>query len=321
MKKFLICFVLFLASFDAQAQEPSYAPWVRRGDGIMTGTLKFASYASGSEPVSCSSANAGKTVYNTSTSKLRFCNGSAWTDVVSGSVSFSFADLTSGTNSAAAMIVGTGGSLTVSGSGTINATTLLGSTWASPGAIGTGTPDGATFTTVTAGGTRAQVWAGDSSYGAWHHSSLTGSTDYALVQNGSGATILNAASGQSLLFRIANSTQLTLTSTSLTFSSAKTLKFSTASGITASTTQTQGQGGLANDVNQVSTVANTNDVVTLPVASTGRTCVVINDGAQTLQVYPASGDNLGAGLNTSTTIAAGAAKRFVSWDNDNWKQI
>jgi hypothetical protein len=59
-----------------------------------------------------------------------------------------FSALTGGTNTGAAMVVGTGASLTVSGSGTINATTLGGATFAAPGAIGGTTPAAGTFTTL-----------------------------------------------------------------------------------------------------------------------------------------------------------------------------
>ena len=67
-------------------------------------------------------------------------------------------------------------------------------------------------------------------------------------------------------------------------------------GITASTTQTQGQQTLAADVNQVSTVANNDDVVTLPAAFPGEEITIINDGLNTLQIFPATGDDLGTGL-------------------------
>lgn len=66
--------------------------------------------------------------------------------------SVAFSAITGGTNTTAAMIVGTGGSLTVSGSGTINATTLNGATFSAPGAIGGGTPSTGAFTTISASG-------------------------------------------------------------------------------------------------------------------------------------------------------------------------
>lgn len=71
-------------------------------------------------------------------------------------------------------------------------------------------------------------------------------------------------------------------------------------GITASVTQTQGQGPLTSSVNYIETCATTNDTVTLPSARKGLMIVVANDGAQTAQVFPASGDS----IDTFATDAA-----------------
>lgn len=92
-------------------------------------------------------------------------------------------------------------------------------------------------------------------------------------------------------------------------------------GITASTTQTQGQQALTKDINEISTVANTNDTVTLPSAVAGKKCVVINNGANTLQIFPASGDNLGQGVDTATTLAAANTIIFVAYDGTNWEEV
>lgn len=91
-------------------------------------------------------------------------------------------------------------------------------------------------------------------------------------------------------------------------------------GLTASTTQTQ-VGGLAltKEVNEVSTVANANDTVTLVTAVAGRRITIFNNGANTLKIYPASGDNLGAGVDTSTTLAAGSNRTYVAYDATNWE--
>lgn len=94
---------------------------------------------------------------------------------------------------------------------------------------------------------------------------------------------------------------------------------STTAGITASTTQTQGQGALTSWLNEVATVANANDTVTLPAAVAGKEVVVCNNGANTLQIFPASGDNLGAGLNTATTLAAGSNVTYVAYDATTWE--
>jgi len=89
-------------------------------------------------------------------------------------------------------------------------------------------------------------------------------------------------------------------------------------GLTASTTQTQGNGALTAEINQVSTVANTNDAVTLPSAISGIKCVIINDGANTLQIFPASGDNLGAGVDIATTLEVNEVVEFVTYNATDW---
>ncbi len=82
---------------------------------------------------------------------------------------------------------------------------------------------------------------------------------------------------------------------------------SVTAGITASTTQSQGQGALVTEVNEISTVANDGDTVTLPSAIAGIMVLVINNGINTLQIFPASGDNLGAGANASEELEASEA--------------
>jgi len=91
-------------------------------------------------------------------------------------------------------------------------------------------------------------------------------------------------------------------------------------GLTASTTQSQGQGALTSSINEISTVANANDVVTLPSATPGSRVIIINNGANTLQIFPASGDDLGAGVDTSTTLASGNNLEFWSYDSTNWER-
>lgn len=66
----------------------------------------------------------------------------------SGSVSFS--NITDGTNATAVMTVGSGSSLTYSGTGLINASQLEGNTWAAPQSIGSTTPASGAFTGLTA---------------------------------------------------------------------------------------------------------------------------------------------------------------------------
>lgn len=97
------------------------------------------------------------------------------------------------------------------------------------------------------------------------------------------------------------------------------------SAVTAATTQTQGQGaisiaaGYTSAIYEVGTCANANDVVTLPADAVGLTVLIINNGAQTLQVFPASGDTIdGLAANASTTIAASSRKTFVCYEAGFW---
>lgn len=95
----------------------------------------------------------------------------------------------------------------------------------------------------------------------------------------------------------------------------------TQTGITASTTQTQGNGLIYGNVVEVSTVANSGDTVTLPAASAGRSIKILNNGANDLQVFPASGDNIdGIGANSSVFMEIGQAVTFVAYDTTNWRR-
>lgn len=100
-----------------------------------------------------------------------------------------------------------------------------------------------------------------------------------------------------------------------------TASTSVSATLTASVTQSQGNGALTSEINEISVCANTNDTVTLPTAIAGLSTLVINNGAQTLQIFPFSGDNLGLGVNTATTLAAGSNQRFTAYDATNWEQV
>lgn len=80
-----------------------------------------------------------------------FCEWSGTTLVpfTPGTPTTAFSALTSGTNTTAAMLVGSGASLGVTGSGTINATNLETKTWEVPGTIGSTTPNTGVFSTLT----------------------------------------------------------------------------------------------------------------------------------------------------------------------------
>ena len=74
-------------------------------------------------------------------------------------------------------------------------------------------------------------------------------------------------------------------------------------------------------INEISVVANANDTVTLPTAKAGLTAVIINNGANTLKIFPASGDNLGAGVDTATTLASGSNLIYKAYNVTNWESV
>lgn len=97
------------------------------------------------------------------------------------------------------------------------------------------------------------------------------------------------------------------------------------SGITASTTQTQGAAtALTSDVNEVSTCANAGDGVklrTILSSTLSNRQLVINNGAQSLNIYPASGQDLGQGTDTAVALPSGASALFESYSVTQWAQV
>ena len=94
-------------------------------------------------------------------------------------------------------------------------------------------------------------------------------------------------------------------------------------GITASTTQTQlGGAGIISSYAEVSTVANVNDSCLVAyVAAAGRKLLVINNGANAMQLFPTLFGNLGAGVDAAIIIAAGSFASFIAYDAINFYQV
>lgn len=92
-------------------------------------------------------------------------------------------------------------------------------------------------------------------------------------------------------------------------------------GITATNPGAQGDSPLTTEINEVSTVGTADDAVTLPAAVAGRKVIIINNGANQLEIWPASGDNAGGGVDTAVTLAAGSNVQYVAYDATNWESI
>ena len=93
--------------------------------------------------------------------------------------------------------------------------------------------------------------------------------------------------------------------------------------ITSGTTQTQaGATTLTSHFNRVTTNANANDGVKLPVALAGKEVIILNDTTPNdLQVWPATGDAIeGAAVDAVgvTKVAAGVATTYEAVDATTW---
>ena len=93
------------------------------------------------------------------------------------------------------------------------------------------------------------------------------------------------------------------------------------SGITAEPSGVQGDQPLTRAINEIDTIATALDSVTLPEATLGRRCTVINNGDYTLRIYPASGDNAGEGVDTAITLSTHTSTELVSYDATNWESF
>jgi len=86
-----------------------------------------------------------------------------------------------------------------------------------------------------------------------------------------------------------------------------------ASGLTAFAGGGQGSATvLTSEYNFISTVASAGDSVLLSPWQFYARMVVVNEGANALNIFPPSGGNLGAGVDTAVSLAAGATAEFVS---------
>jgi hypothetical protein len=94
-------------------------------------------------------------------------------------------------------------------------------------------------------------------------------------------------------------------------------------GLTADVGSAQGNGVITSTHNIYSTVATTGDAATLPSTfGIGTVIYVKNDGANSMDVFPASGDDAGAGTDTAVAVAAGDFAVFMGTVADTtWTKI
>jgi ABC-type amino acid transport system permease subunit len=97
---------------------------------------------------------------------------------------------------------------------------------------------------------------------------------------------------------------------------------SISAGVTANTNSTQGDNPITKMVTQISVSATAGDAVTLPTAKAGLVIIVLNDGAEAADVFPASGDNINeAGANAAYSLAVDKNAMFIAHDATHWSVI
>ena len=108
------------------------------------------------------------------------------------------------------------------------------------------------------------------------------------------------------------------TSPSLTTPSLAGETFSTTNNVTAGT-NAQGQGALTTDISVITTAAAAPSGVTLPTATTGRRIVIVNKGANAVNVYPATGATIDAlAVNTAISLPVNGLLEFNAASTTQW---
>ena len=95
-------------------------------------------------------------------------------------------------------------------------------------------------------------------------------------------------------------------------------------GLTAAAGSSQGDGVILASYNVYDTVGTAGDAATLPAVFQVGTLIYIKNGAaaNSMDVFPASGDNAGAGANTAVAVAAGNFAVFMGTTaNSTWEKI
>lgn len=207
------------------------------------------------------------------------------------------------------------------------------------GTVTTGTWS-ATTIAVNRGGTGqttytdGQLLIGNSTGNTLTKSTLTQGTGITIT-NGSGAiTVANAAPmvypgagipnstgsawGTSYTTSGSGTVVALATGAALTTPSLDGETFSVASAATAGT-NAQGQGALTKDYNIITTAGSNPSGVTLPTGTAGRRIIIVNKGANPVNVYPATGGSIDAlAANASISLAVGAVMEFNASSTTQW---
>lgn len=91
-------------------------------------------------------------------------------------------------------------------------------------------------------------------------------------------------------------------------------------GLTAGTTQTQAGGtALKYGLNEVTSVANASDALTMPEAKKGSGVIIANDGGNAANLFPASGDTINdAAQDAAVSVADNTLSLYFCATDGQW---
>ena len=93
-------------------------------------------------------------------------------------------------------------------------------------------------------------------------------------------------------------------------------------GVTAATGSSQGDGPITSTFVEIATVGTTGDAVTLPTAAAGKLVIIANNGANSADVFPASGDKIdGGSTNAALALSAGSQRIYICQDGTDGDTI
>jgi hypothetical protein len=114
----------------------------------------------------------------------------------------------------------------------------------------------------------------------------------------------------------------TLVSKTLTSPVLNDPTFDVAVGVTAHTGSSQGDGAISSTFVEISVCGTAGDAVTLPTAAAGKLVIIANNGAESADVFPASGDKIdGGSANAAQALAAGSNRIYICQDATDWDTV
>lgn len=283
---------------------------------------------------------AGMMYYDTATNLMKYYNGATSTWETFGTATGGVTSFSTGSTGLTPSAVSTGaislaGTLVVANGGT-GATTLTGLIRGNgtlpftAAAAGTDYEVPLSFTTgLTRAGNTVTV---NASQNISTLSNLT-SNGFVTTSGGTGAlSVTTLGSGVATFLSTPNSANLAsavtdetgsgalvfATSPSLTTPSLAGETFSTTNNVTAGT-NAQGQGALTTDINVITTAAANPSGVTLPTATQGRKILIVNKGANAVNVYPATGATIdGLSVNAAISLPVNGLLEFNASSTTQW---